>query len=267
MFRRVTTMRSGVFALAALVAAACGSSSSNNNQDAGVTGDAGLDSGVVKDSGAPLDATTGDAGALSCSGGDDAGGDAGAVSCEGKKIASIPLPACCVDNKGACGLNVDAISSVSGGLFKGCVETNQPSVPAGKAESTSCSALWTQVQAQAAAAADGGLGGGGDGGLSFVDGGAGKLGFTISAAGQTITFPGCCRLGSNGKGECGVLVDKILGQNIGFGCLPIDNFKSVFPNEATFSAVKAEAVCDPATGELPTGDAGAGDAGAGDAGI
>src|SRR5690606_2770278 len=90
----------------------------------------------------------------------------------------------------------------------------------------------------------------GDGGVTAGDGGvAGGLTFTV--VGRTVTFPGCCRLNAEGEGECGVLANEVLGQDLNFGCVPLSQFRALFESDAQLEEVRSSALCDPETGEAP----------------
>jgi hypothetical protein len=251
-----------VLALSAMLAPGCGDDDDDNGRDAGPGEDAGEPDGGGGDLDASLDAGGdaggGDAGAVECAA-SDAGTDGGVITCEGRDLDILQLSGCCVEDKGACGLDVTPIAQVSGGLFEGCVETNQPFVPAGHRISNTCTAIWEQLDDNLS-----------DAGTGTPDGG--PDGLTISVADMPVSFPGCCRLNDDGEGECGFLADEILTFDLGFGCLPLDDFRDAFPSEDVFNQVKETAKCDPATGEavIPGGDggtdAGGEDAGAEDAG-
>jgi hypothetical protein len=248
------------FALATgVLALGCGSSNKHK-------GDGGTDAGNGKgdaasgDAGAGADASV-DGGALSC------GSDSGVSSCESVSLAggAFTLAACCTSGD-KCGLDMDTVGAATNGLFSGCVERHQPTVPAIKAVSNFCTSFWESVSASSG---DGGLGGMSDGGLSLSDGGTagdGGAGFSVDVLNMHLTFAGCCRLNAQGHGECGFSANRVLGADVDFGCLPIESFKKLFPSNAAFQQVKAQAVCDPTTGEQ-VGDAGVGgDGGTADGG-
>ncbi|MFT3922912.1 MAG: hypothetical protein QM778_10290 [Myxococcales bacterium] len=227
-------------ALAALAVYACGSDNNDNNNPSGDgDGDGDAGGGGDGDSGTPLDSGTA---AVMC-------GEP-KVACEGVDVlgGAAKLAACCSDPGDACGLDMTTVSALTQGLFPpGCLERNQPYAPADHKVSNFCTGFWEQLDAPEAA-------------------GTATNGFTVKVATQTISFNGCCREVSAGKGECGFAADTILGAAVNFGCLPLDDFKNAFTagdaGAAGLEQVKAKAVCNPATGEAVSG----GDAGAGDGG-
>jgi len=233
---------SGLLAATGTAAIGCGDDDKDNNNGGDGDGDGDGDAGKTPVTDAGLDAST----PLSCGEGTEA------QTCESVALlnGAYTLDPCCAQGEGdACGLDMTAVGKLAGGLFTGCVARNQPSSPANKPTSNSCTGFWETIDDPE-----------GDGGVTTPNG------YTLKVAGMSLSFAGCCRVNAEGNGECGFSANTVLGAPVNFGCLPLENFRNLFDSQEQFDMVKGQATCDKTTGEAASAtDGGVGDGGAGDA--